>query len=304
MFDLCCFSFISSLQILQIQRYPQANFGETIQDIFGVVTPDGPIIAILASFLGLSTGLISNPMGADNTGEQLSLLLEHFNISTTVKHHQHGLSTPSTVVLCDQQENRTWFSFLPMVAENLLSADLEMMNVSHLTYIDFYKVIKEASRRAIDYASQNTIPLFINLGGDALEKQDVLLLRNSNASIVQTNTDLTTRQAAEDYVKELQDLIQPKITIVTQAQRGLVCATEKEVLYVPAYKISTIHSNGAGAAFSAGFAYAYRMKWDINKSLLFASALGGLYCTVKNGFGRFTAADILNFIEEHKETKA
>lgn len=99
MIDLCCFSFISALQILQIEKYPRANAGARVLDIFGTVTPDGAIMALLASCLGLKVGLVSNNVGDDAAGQQLTRLLEYFKISSTVT-SQHDVSTPLTIVLC------------------------------------------------------------------------------------------------------------------------------------------------------------------------------------------------------------
>jgi sugar/nucleoside kinase (ribokinase family) len=191
---------------------------------------------------------------------------------------------------------------LPEVLEHLLSADLEMLTLSRFVYVDLYEIIRKASVRAVQRASQCTVPLFINLGGDHLQEQDIILLRNAHVAVLQTSLDESSQRRPEDYAKELQDLIQPEVTIVTLAQRGLICVTASAIMNIPAYSVHTIHSSGAGAAFSAGFAYAYLQRWHIEKSLHFASALGGLFCTVKDGFGRFTPEYILDFVEkqEHK----
>ena len=287
-YDLCCFSFISALELLQIERLPKANAGVAVIDIFGEVTPDGPIAALLASYLGMKVGFIGNDVGNDPSGQQLKHLLDRFAISSTLK-IQEELSTPRTVVLCDQQENRTWFSFLPHSLDSLLSASTEMIELSQLAYIDLYDIIKSASRRAIRAANQQGIPLFINLGGDDLSEQDVTLLRDAHVAIIQTSLDVGDHRKPDEYAKKLHDLIQPEITIITLARKGLVYATASVIKQIPAYVVPVLHCCGAGAAFSAGFAYAYLHQWDLIKALRFASALGGLYCTVKNGFGVFSS---------------
>jgi len=302
MLDLCCFSFTSSLHVLRVKHYPRANSGTTVSDLYGVIAPDAPIMALLASYLGLKVGLISNNVGYDAVGEQLIGLLSNFNVYTTVT-AQTGLVTPVTVVLYDQKEIRTWFSFLPNVIESLLSIDLEMAKLTRLMYVDLYKIINEASLRAIRFASQHDTPLFVNLGGDPLNKQAVRVLRKAKVAIVQTSLDELSKREPDDYIREIQDLIQPDLSIVTLAQKGLVCATASSLIQLPAYIFQTIHSNGAGAAFSAGFAYAYLNGWDLEKSLNFASALGGMYCTVKDGFGKFPAEVILDFIDEQAKLK-
>lgn len=294
-YDLCCFSFISALELLQIEHLPKANAGVAVIDIFGEVTPDGPIMALLASYLGMKVGFIGNDVGHDPSGQQLKHLLERFNVSSTLA-IQEELLTPRTVVLCDQQENRTWFSFLPHSLDSLLSASTEMIELSQLAYIDLYDIIKSASRRAIHVANQQGVPLFINLGGDELSEQDVMLLRHAQVAILQTSLDVDDQRKPHEYAKKLHDLVQPEITIITLAHKGLVYATTSVIKRIPAYVVPVIHCCGAGAAFSAGFAYAYLHRWEQERALRFASALGGLYCTVKNGFGVFSLDSVLDFM--------
>lgn len=301
MLDLCCFGFVSHVQILTVEHYPKANSGTLVSDVFASITPDAPIMALVASHLGLDVGLVSNNVGSDTPGRFITDLLSNFGINTTVV-NVGDHPTPQTVVICDLQDNRTWFSFLPKVQENLLLTDFEMFKSSKLVYIDMYTVIRKASIRAIRYASEHRIPLFVNLGGEPLSREMTHLLREANVAIIQTSWDDFSDERANDYAKDyakvIQESIQPEFTIVTLAKKGAICATPLDLLHVPAYSFQTIHSNGAGAAFSAGFAYAYLCQWDLEKSMRFASALGGLFCTVTNGFSKFSTNYVLNIIQE------
>jgi len=297
--DLSCFSFLSALDVLLIERLPQANAGTAVLDMFGEATPDGPIVALLASYLGLKVGLMGNNVGDDARGQKIVDVLNQFHISSTIT-MQRDLCTPKTIVLCDQEQNRTWFSFLPHGLEGLLSVNLDLIAISKLVYVDLYAIMRSASRRAIVTASQHAVPLFVNLGGDELEEQDVALLRHTNVAIIQTSLDAHSQRKPDDYAKELLDLIEPEIVIVTLAESGLIYATQSEVRHLRAYSLATLHSCGAGAAFSAGFACAYLQGWARETSLRFASALGGLYCTVKNGFGQFSLQYVLDFLKEQE----
>jgi sugar/nucleoside kinase (ribokinase family) len=177
-----------------------------------------------------------------------------------------------------------------------------MIELSRLAYIDLYAIIKSASRRALHAASQQGIPLFINLGGDDLSEQDVTVLHGAHVAILQTSLDPDDQRKPFEYAKKLHDLVQPEITIITLAQKGLVYVTNGVVKQIPAYVVPVLHCCGAGAAFSAGFAYAYLHQWELIKALRFASALGGLYCTVKNGFGVFSLDHVLDFMMKQEPT--
>ena len=295
--DICCFGFISALEILKVERYPDANSRSLVTDTFGIITPDAPIVALLASYLGLDIGLVSYSIGNDMTGQQLTRLLQKFSIISTVV-NTDDTETPQTIVVCDQENNRTWFSFLPMAEERLLQTDLSLFNTCKLAYIDVYEIIRMASIRVIRYAINRGIPMFLNLGGDPLTEELVALLDKSEIAIIQTSLDKSGEQEALTFAKELHNTLQPQITIVTLAEAGTLYLTRSADFHVPAYQFQTIHSNGAGAAFSAGFAYAFLRGYEIHSAVRFASALGGMYCTVHDGFGRFLPQHIWEFIEQ------
>lgn len=294
--DFYCFDYISSLCLMQVNQYPKANTGSVASDLFGIVTPDAPIVALLASYLGLEVGLISNDVGNDLSGKQLTRFLERLNVRSTVT-NKNGFQTPYTVVISDLQNTRTWFAFLPAVKEHLLTTELAMLQRVKLAYVDFYAVIREASIQAIQYANQYNTPLFVNLAGDPLNDKLIGLLYKSNTAVVQTSSDNLSGEDAKTYLLFLHQSIQPRITILTLADKGAFCVTNTDIIYVPAFEFQTIHSNGAGAAFSAGFAYAYLQNWNLDQSMRFASVLGGLFCTVKDGFGKFSAEQVLHYTQ-------
>jgi sugar/nucleoside kinase (ribokinase family) len=294
--DVCCFSFVSSLRLLSVDEYPQPNSGTLVKDVFGQVTPDGPIVALLLSYLGSKVGLICNNVGTDNQGKEILDLLSLFNILSTAS-VQIDLITPTSIVVCDKNGNRTWFALLSGVMEHLLTVDLHLMKSAKLTYIDFYRILYTASTRVIQCAIENGLQLFINLGGDPLSRQALEILQDASVAIVQTSLTVSSGMDPEEYALELLNSTKAEIVLVTLAEKGLVCVTSKEVLHIPAYTLQTVHSNGAGAAFSAGFAYGYVNKWALKKTLKFAAALGGLFCTVKNGFGKFSVDTVFEFIK-------
>lgn len=296
MLDLCCFGFLSALRIMCIEHYPQPNSGSLVSDVFGMITPDAPIVAILSSVLGLEVGLVSNNVGDDSAGNELIQLLASYHIRTTVSASK-GISTPFTIGLCDQQENRTWFSFLPDVVEGLLASNLDMLRSSRMAYIDLYSVLSRATPRIIQHAIEHRVPLFVNLGGDPLPEQMAQLLRRARVVVVQTSVDATFMGNPEEYLREIQERIEPEIAVVTMGSGGAICGTPSLIMHVPAYKIQVIHCDGPGAAFSAGLAYALLNGWDLEKAVSFASALGGLYCTERDGFGKFPSDFVHQFMQ-------
>ena len=298
MLDLCCFGFISALRVMSVLRYPTANSGTISTDMFGVLTPDAPIVAALVSHFGLEVGLITNGIGDEARGRRLRTVLQQAKIVTDINVSADNI-TPQTIVISDSQNNRTWFSYLPNVLGDLMSVNLALLPNSRLAYVDAYSIIQPASFRAIEFANRNNTPLFVNLGGDPLSDNLTELLRKGRIAIIKTSIDDVSRQSPERYVRSIRDALQAKVTVVTLGKHGAICATLSDTFFVPAFELPVIHNHGAGAAFCAGLAFAYLNDWNIQKSVRFASASGGLYCTVKDGIGKFSSQDVLDVMNSN-----
>ncbi|HEU5407568.1 MAG TPA: carbohydrate kinase family protein [Nitrospira sp.] len=296
MIDLCSFGFISHLRIMQVDRYPRPNSGSLVFNSFETVSADAPIVALLAAHLGLSASLICNDVGSDPMGLQLRQILKRFAIDTCLTIRE-GDPTPMTIGVCDQNENRTWFAYLPEVVDSLSRADLTMMRSARLIYVDCYALLDPVLPRALSTAAETRAPVFANLGGDSQSDQVLELLRQTDLFIIQTALDSSFDADPEQFTTGLRDRLHAELTIVTLGRRGAIFATQKGVVHVPAFNVTTLHSNGSGAAFSAGLAYSVLQNWGFEKCVRFASALGALYGSVYDGFGKFDDGVVLDFME-------
>lgn len=298
--DLCCFSYVAPAQILRIEQYPRAGYGAEVLEIVKTIAADGPMVLLAASRLGLNVGLIGNQVGADTASRELVDVLTNENVSTTVSTSSNTTTAPLTLILDDLYGSRTWFSYLPTVGDDLLRADLSMLSRSSLAYIDLYAIIREASIRAVEYASRSKVPIFINLGGSPLTRELANTLRNKGIVVVQTNIDKFSEEKPKQLAGEILQLIEPEVVLITLGEQGAVYLSSQESVHVPAYKVDATHTHGAGAAFSAGYAFAYLNNWTAADSLRFACALGAMSCTGVDGFRRFSRQDVLEFIQEHR----
>lgn len=297
--DMCCFSYVATSRLMKIAKYPSVGAGAEILSTSNTISADGPIVAIAASRLGLKSGLISNSVGIDESGKDFQDLLQQSQVTTNVKCSE-GRRTPLTVVFSDDDGTRTWFSHLPGVADELLLVDLNLFKKSKLAYVDLYPVIWAGSVRAIDYASTLQIPLYVNIGGAPLSVETATWLQSKKLTIFQSNVDsFNSFNDAEQALKELSTLVGAEITVLTLGERGCIAWSKEKLWFEPAYKISVASTNGAGATFSAAFAYAYLNKWDLTESLKFANAAGALNCTEPNGFKAITLDDTVNMVSSN-----
>lgn len=289
--DLSCFSYLSSARVLRVEEYPRLNNGAEITRVIDTLAADGPMVAIAASRLGLKVGLIANSLGEDETGRSIKNNLQGNAVTNSID-NLPGKKTPFIVVLSDLSGNREWFAYIKDAQEELTKVDLSQISNPSLAYIDLYSDIEGASLRAINYASQDNVPIFLNLSGDVPMAELIAQLVNKSIAITQIGLHESREDDAEEVARQVFEFVKPKISIVTLAGKGAIAVSGKTVIKTQAYPVDILHVHGAGAAFSAGFAFGYLHNWDLQRNLEFACAFGSLNCTKERGFEDFTMEEI------------
>lgn len=294
--DLSGFSYLASARVLRIKEYPKPNYGAEVLDVIDTLAADAPMVAVAASHLGLKVGLIVNSVGTDRESDQTVSYLERNNVTTTLG-RKSEIKSPFIIVLSDNVGKREWFPYLPMVVSELESVNLDLMAKSSVAYIDFYDLIRKPAQRAVEFANKNKIPSFVNLGGSPFTPEVSNFLRGKDIAILQTNLDESEAQNAPTLAQSIYSSAKPEIAIVTLGREGAVAHTKDGAVAVPAHEVKIRHLHGAGAAFSAGYAYCYLKGLGIEESLHFSCALGSLNCTVERGFDEFSVQEIERFLK-------
>jgi len=297
--DLSCFSYLASARVLQINKYPQLNSGAEVNGVIDTLAADAPMTAITASRLGLKVGLIANPLGEDDKGRGISRNLEQNRVANSIS-LMSDRKTPFIVVLSDKGGNREWFAYTKEAEEELVKVDLSQIDNSSLIYIDLYSGIQEASFRAVNYATEKGVPIFLNLSGDIPSSELTAKLRGKNIAIVQIGLHESQESEAEKVATQIYETFNPKVSIVTLASKGAIAVSGKTVVKTQAYPVNILHVHGAGAVFSAGFAFGYLQNWGLQQTLEFSCAIGSLSCAKERGFEQFTLEEISELIAKKR----
>lgn len=300
---LSCFSYLASARVLQIDKYPDLNKGAEVFGVIDTLAADAPMVAIAASHLGLKAGLIANLLGDDEQGRIISSNLRKNGVTNTIS-RLPGRKTPFIIVLSDTGGNREWFSYTKEAEKELMRVDLSQMNNASLAYIDLFPDTQPASLRAVDYATKNQIPIFLNLSGDLPNSELISLLANKNISITQIGLHESQEDEARRVARRIYETIEPEISIATLGSKGAVAVSGNTVVKARAYPVDVLHVHGAGAAFSAGFAFSYLQDKNLQESLEFACAIGSLSCTKERGFEEFSLEDINLLIDKKDDNEA
>ena len=272
--DLVCVSYLADAQVLHVDPDPLPNSGAVVDETAASIAGDGPLTAITAARLGLRTGLISNSVGTDPTGQRLRHWLDQIGVRHDVRAIA-GTVTPHLTVIADGG-TRTWFAALQHAYADLLTVDLTPLRYARMAYIDCYRVISDAAARSIT-AARDT-PLMLNLGGDQPSRAVISAAVGKQLIAVQTSIDESAADTAADIADELFQQFAPHAAVVTAGRHGALALTRDRLHRVAAPEAEVHHTHGAGAAFSAGYAHAVLGGADIATALAAGCLTGTQHC--------------------------
>ena len=281
---------LTPVTIMVLDRLPKHNTGALVREFSEFVFDDAAIIACALRQWGVPTGMIGTAVGDDPRGHALANQLEEWGVQGRVRFSK-SIRTPMEVNVSDKTGARTYFWHRPAeMLATLDTADLSLLNGARLMYADWYD--GEHILRAMDEANRLHVPVFLNLEHGHKDPQ-LLEQYAGRVSICQAVTDAAqlgnTRAMLNTARKILKSGI--KTALITMAKAGCLVAQGHDAVNVYAPKVKAVDGCGAGATFSAGFAYGYLNGWDLEQSARFATAAASLKVT-RAGLQMFPVEEI------------
>ena len=274
---MVCVSYLAAAALWKVPHFPAANHGAEVLTIDRSVAADAPMAAAVLAALDVPTVLLANDVGHDSVGVEVSAWLQRHGVMTTANVTGDS-ATPHIVVVADDDGSRTWFPYLPGVAEALVALDLSPIEGASFVYVDCYQLIEAAAVRAIQAAQAAGAPLLANLGGSPLSPTTAATLRGCSRLIVQTNVDDAAHLDAPRRAAELRVATAAQWAVVTAGASGAVAVSKAQSHAVPAFQASVRHTHCAGAAFSGGLLFGLLHDWPMSESLSMGCASGALRC--------------------------
>ena len=133
--------------------------------------------------------------------------------------------------------------------------------------------------RPMEAANQLNVPVFLNLEYGH-QNIDILRQYTKGVDVCQVITDPAQRDSDPVAVaRKVREVGVPTI-LVTLGIEGCLAVRGQETIRIFSPKVKVVDGCGAGATFSAGFAYGYLKGWDLEQTVRFATAAASLKCTV------------------------
>lgn len=249
-----------------------------------------------AARLGASVSYIGR-LGDDDVGEQILDSLTRENIDVTgVIRVAGGKSLFSWIRVDPISGERYIFSRRDREVDCPVELiDLEVARSADVILLDDHW--KEGALHVADFAKSSGIPVICDL---RLRPDNYDLMPFVECAIISigyaqnVSTDGTERGALEGILK-----LGAASAVVTCGEKGAWYAEGDAVGFVPAFKVDTVDTTGAGDVFHGAFAVAFARGLKIKECTLFASAVAAIKCT---GFGGRAAIpninQTLNFLKE------
>ena len=276
-----CFSYLASVQTLYVDTYPDLNYGTEITGTDRFLAGDGPIVAGALQALGHRAILGTNQLADDEAGRDVLGRLARWGLAPAPG-TPPTTRTPVNIVACDKAGNRTWFSGLHGIADELKTADIALLASSPAVYIDCYEVLGDTPRILLAAALAAGADVTLNLGGSPMPEWLAACASRRRVRVIQTNAVGVDQQEAFLLLDALTAPDIADTAIVTRGRYGAIARTRTgDTVTADALDVNVRQVQGAGAVFSAALIHATEKTGSLEERLQYACAAGSLWCACK-----------------------
>lgn len=261
----------------------------------------GPVATALVSLtrLGIKCrfyGII----GDDLAGEQIrqSLIDEHIDVKSLLKRNRTS-SQVAFIVIEKNSGKRTIFWKRPS-GDELRPEELGADFLKHSVFLLLDGLMKDSSLYAAKKAKSMNIPVMLDAGRLREGMLDIATFCDYVVASEEFAKDLGWSENPEIFWKKLKKL-RLNIVTITLGDRGSITFLKDKYFYIPAFRIDTVDTTGAGDVFHGGYIFGALQGWNIMHTVRFASACAAMKCSKIGGRRGIPSLDeVLRFLEEKK----
>ena len=290
-YDVVCIGYVGLSLNAHVDSHPISTPHSYFWEKKWGVSTDVSIVASTLARWGLKVLLIGNSIGNDFFGKMYMDAINENGVITRIG-QRSDIETPLECIFTDQHDTRYWYSEdNPQVWMTLSQKNMLPIINSKLLYVDWYATT--GVTKAVDIASQNNIPVYLNLGRSACSANIPFGIAEKS-TYCQTGVDVTKSiKDSKLLACSIQNKYSLDTVIVTQGEHGCVGCKMRDTYYAKPPSINIVDTNGAGATFSAASIYSKLAGWDFVRELTFATSAASIKCET---FGLLNKA--INEIED------
>ncbi|MBI4948672.1 MAG: sugar kinase [Deltaproteobacteria bacterium] len=262
-----------------LERYPLEDTKEEAKALF--IQGGGPVATALVSLsrLGVETEF-SGVVSDDDAGRLIIKGLEDEGVGTrNVKVRKGGASQRAFIVVNGKTGTRTILWKRPTVVPlKVTEVNGEFLKGAGLLLLD--GLMKDASLKAARLAKRLKIPVMLDAGKVRDGMIELARLSDYIVASEEFARGLKLKpKAALAYLASSN----PRAVTVTLGKKGSVTWRNGKIFSQKVFRIKAVDTTGAGDVFHGGYIYGVLRKWDIRKTVEFASAFAALKCLKPGG---------------------
>lgn len=307
---LCVGILVADIFVPPLAGLPVA--GELIATDDFLVQPGGCAAnsAIALHSLGIPSAVVGR-VGDDLFGDLVERYLRERAIDTSGVARAPGFGTSKTVILPVVDEDRRFIHTFGANAA-LTAADIpqDALEAAEVIYVGGYLVLpalrqdelaarfrlarQQGTRIVLDVVVPSG-QVDVSLDGlrELLPLVDYFLPNEDEARALTGETE--PRRQAERLVEA-----GARAVVVKRGERGTFVRSGVTAFELPAPPVEVLEPSGAGDAFAAGLILGILEGWELERSVRFASVIGGSACTALGCYaGVFSRPEADRFIAEH-----
>jgi len=308
---LCVGILVADVFVPPLERLPAA--GELLATDDFLLQPGGCAAntAIALGKLGVRAAVCGR-VGGDLLGDFVERDLRAREIDTSGVRRTEGYGTSKTVIIPVAGEDRRFIHTFGANAA-LTAGDIEpaALGAAEVVYIGGYLILpslregelaerlREARARGTRIVLDVAVPVGQELPADAasllLPLADYFVPNLDEARALTGESD--PRRQAERFLEHGANTVAIKL-----GERGAYVRSGETAFEVLAPPVEVVEPSGAGDAFAAGLMVGILEGWELERSVRFASVIGGSACTALGCWaGVFTRAQAEAFLAAHPD---
>jgi sugar/nucleoside kinase (ribokinase family) len=308
---LCVGILVADMFVPPLERLPAA--GELLATGDFLLQPGGCAAntAIALGKLGVKAAVCGR-VGDDLLGDFVERDLRSREIDTSGVRRTEGYGTSKTVIVPVVGEDRRFIhTFGANAALTARDIDQAALEAAEVIYVGGYLILPalledELAERLRDARARGTrivldvaVPVGQKLPADAARTLLPLadyFVPNADEALALTGESDPQRQA-ELFLEHGANAV-----VIKLGERGAYVRNGDRSFEVLAPPMDVVEPSGAGDAFAAGLMLGILEGWDLERSVRFASVIGGSACTALGCWaGVFTRAQAEEFLAAHPE---
>jgi sugar/nucleoside kinase (ribokinase family) len=233
--------------------------------------------------------VVAGKVGHDIFGDFIIQDLQHKNVDISGISRSTNHGTSKTVILPVTGEDRRYIHTFGANSDFVASdLDLHLRMHPRVFYLGGYLTLPGlrpselcALLQLARECGAHTV-LDVALAGDQTHAPSALADVLAHVEFFLPNDDEAERLTGEsDPQRQARQLLRYgcDTVVITMGERGALLMNRRETIEMPAFVTPIVDPSGAGDAFAAGLIVGVLEKWEMARTLRFASAIGASACT-------------------------